>query len=304
MHIVRADHIVLTVRDLPATIEWYHSVLGMTPLVFGDGRHALAFGSQKLNLHEAGREWPPHAAHPVPGSVDLCLISAVSLSDVQQHLRAVNVDVELGPVTRTGATGLITSIYLRDPDGNLVEVSTYDQGRPQAPDPYDLLPPVPTMALASDDISDGKPLADRHLHSGLGGANHSPALAWSGAPARTRGYAVTCYDPDAPTGSGFWHWLLVGLPAGCTGLATDAGRGDGEQLPPGTFHLRNDFGEPAYAGAFPPAGDPTHRYFFAVHALDTDDLGLTADASAGYAGFTITAHTLGRGVLRPTCRPE
>lgn len=276
----------------------------MRPVEFGDGRLALAFGDQKFNLHQAGRELQPHATRPTPGSADLCLVSAVPLAEVQRRLRALSVPVELGPVARTGATGPITSVYLRDPDGNLVEVSTYDAGRPQAPDPYDLLPPVPAITLTSEDISDGQPLATRHLHAALGGAGQSPALAWSGAPARTRGYAVTCYDPDAPTGSGFWHWLLLGLPDGCTSLPRDAGHGDGTHLPPGAVQLRNDFGEPAYSGAFPPAGDPTHRYLFAVHALDVDRLDLTPNASPGYAGFVITAHTIARGVSRPTFRRD
>ncbi|GAA4512665.1 hypothetical protein GCM10023191_078740 [Actinoallomurus oryzae] len=302
MHIVRADHLVLTVRDIPATVEWYSTVLGMRPVTFGEGRQALTFGGQKLNLHQAGRELEPKAAHPAPGSADLCLISAVALADVQEHLRALAVPIELGPTARTGAAGPITSIYLRDPDENLVEISTYDSGRPQAPDPYDLLPPVAALTVHSLDIADGQPLTEPHIHDSLGGGNQSPELAWTGAPEGTRGYAVTCYDPDAPTGSGFWHWILLGLPATCTRLPGDAGRGDGGHLPADALHLRNDFGTHAYGGAAPPAADPTHRYVFAVHAVDTDDLGLTPDASAGYAGFILTTRTLARGVLRPTYR--
>jgi catechol 2,3-dioxygenase-like lactoylglutathione lyase family enzyme len=226
MRIARADHLVLTVADLDATLAWYQQVLGMRPVTFAGGRHALTFGTQKLNLHRAGHELQPHAAHPAPGTVDLCLISCVPLTEVQQHLSANGVPIELGPVTRTGATGTITSLYVRDPDANLVEIATYDNGRLQAPDPYDLLPPVPAFTLTSADIADDRP--------------------------------------------------------------------------DGAFHLRNDFGTHAYAGAAPPPGDPAHRYLFAVHALDTDDLGLDAHASTGYAGFTITAHTLARAVLRPT----
>ncbi|MFI7209339.1 YbhB/YbcL family Raf kinase inhibitor-like protein [Micromonospora aurantiaca (nom. illeg.)] len=181
-------------------------------------------------------------------------------------------------------------------------MATYDSGRPQAPDPYDLLPPVPAFTLSSPDITDGQPMTARHAHTSAGGDNHSPTLTWHGAPEGTRGYAVTCYDPDAPTGSGFWHWLLLGLPATCTALPVDAGRGDGGHLPDGAFHLRNDFGAHTYAGAAPPPGDPAHRYLFAVHALDTDNLGLDRHASTGYAGFILTAHTLARAVLRPTYR--
>lgn len=298
MHIVRADHLVLTVRDIEATVAWYRAVLGMRPVTFGKGRWALTFGNQKLNLHQAGREFEPKAATPTPGSADLCLISGVALADVRQRLEDLGVPVEEGPVARTGATGRITSLYVRDPDGNLVEVAAYDSGRPRSPDPYDLLPPVAALNLSSPDVADGQPLAPAHVHAELGGGDRSPELSWGGAPEATRGYAVTCFDPDAPTGSGFWHWILLGLPAGRTRLPADAGRTGG--LPDGAFHLRNDFGDRAYGGAAPPAGDPAHRYLFAVHALDTADLGLQADASAGYAGFTLTAHTLARGVLRPT----
>lgn len=300
MRITRADHFVLTVRDISATIGWYRTVLGMQPIVFGEGRHALAFGNQKFNLHQAGRELEPKASAPTPGSADLCLISAVPLDEVQAHLHTLGVPIELGPVARTGATGPITSLYLRDPDQNLIEVSAYDAGRPQAPDPYDLLPPVPLIKLASDDIADGEGLDVRHIHDGIGGGNQSPALSWSGAPAATRGFAITCYDPDAPTGSGFWHWLLLGLPADCTSLPAGAGNGEGVHLPTGASHLHNDFGQAAYGGAYPPAGDPQHRYLFALHALDTEDLGLEPTSPAGYARFVLTAHTIARGVLHPT----
>ena len=125
MRIARADHFVLTVRDIEATVDWYRTVVGMQPTVFGDGRRALAFGTQKLNLHQAGRELEPKAAAPAPGAADLCLISAVPLDEVQAHLHTLGVPVELGPVARTGATGPITSVYLRDPDQNLIELSNY-----------------------------------------------------------------------------------------------------------------------------------------------------------------------------------
>jgi catechol 2,3-dioxygenase-like lactoylglutathione lyase family enzyme len=125
MHLAGIDHLVLTVRDVDATSAWYARVLGMEPVTFGAGRRALSFGGQKLNLHQAGAEIAPHAATPAPGSADLCLISAVPLDEVVAHLRAEGVAIEEGPVPRTGARGPITSIYLRDPDGNLIEVSTY-----------------------------------------------------------------------------------------------------------------------------------------------------------------------------------
>jgi Raf kinase inhibitor-like YbhB/YbcL family protein len=300
MRIIRADHLVLTVADVPATVGWYQQVLGMRHVTFADGRHALAFGQQKLNLHQAGRELEPKAARPLPGTADLCLISATTLSDVLAHLRACAVTVEQGPVARTGATGPITSLYVRDPDGNLIEIATYDAGRPQAPDPYDLLPAVPAFTLSSPDLHEDRPLGLRHVHPIAGGGGHSPTLTWHGAPTGTRGYTVTCYDPDAPTGSGFWHWVLINLPAGCTRLPFGAGSGDGTHLPTGAHHLRNDFGTPSYGGAAPPPGDPAHRYLFAVHALDADVLDLAPHASTGQAGLTLTRHTIARAVLRLT----
>ena len=123
MDIDAIDHLVLTVRDLPASIAFYTRVLGMRELTFGDNRKALAFGQCKLNLHLAGHEFEPKAATPMPGSVDLCLLTRTPLDAVVQHLATHRVSVEAGPVERTGATGPILSVYVRDPDGNLVELS-------------------------------------------------------------------------------------------------------------------------------------------------------------------------------------
>jgi Raf kinase inhibitor-like YbhB/YbcL family protein len=170
--------------------------------------------------------------------------------------------------------------------------------RATAPDPYDILPPKPAFELVSDDIADGQPLDIRHAHTSIGGANLSPHLRWSGFPLQTRGFVVTCFDPDAPTGSGFWHWILVGLPADTTELPTGAGA-PGE-LPKGAFHVRNDYGEQSYGGSAPPAGDIPHRYVFAVHAIDTDDLGLNPSVSPAVVGFNLAFHTLARAVLRTT----
>jgi catechol 2,3-dioxygenase-like lactoylglutathione lyase family enzyme len=119
------DHLVLTVADVDRTVSFYARVLGMEPVTFGAGRRALRFGHHKLNLHQAGRELEPKARQPTPGSADLCLITTTPLDRVLDHLRAHGVPVEEGPVARTGATGPITSVYFRDPDGNLVEVCTY-----------------------------------------------------------------------------------------------------------------------------------------------------------------------------------
>jgi catechol 2,3-dioxygenase-like lactoylglutathione lyase family enzyme len=118
------DHLVLTVRDVDETCRFYHRVLGMEPITFGDGRRALRFGRQKFNLHAAGAEIAPHAARPVPGSADLCLVTDAASGDVVAHLEACGVAVEQGPVGREGATGALSSVYFRDPDGNLVEVGT------------------------------------------------------------------------------------------------------------------------------------------------------------------------------------
>ena len=121
----RIDHIVLTVADVDATVAFYTRVLGMTDVTFGAGRRALAFGTQKINLHAAGREYVPHARRPAAGSADFCLITRTPIADAMAHVRACGVEIEEGPVTRTGATGPIASFYFRDPDGNLVEVSNY-----------------------------------------------------------------------------------------------------------------------------------------------------------------------------------
>ena len=123
MRIEVLDHLVLTVADIDRTRDFYERTLGMEPVVFGEGRHALAFGAQKINLHEAGREFEPKAATPTPGSADLCFLTNVSVAEVVEHLEANGVEIVEGPVRRTGATGPITSVYFRDPDGNLLEVS-------------------------------------------------------------------------------------------------------------------------------------------------------------------------------------
>jgi len=128
MRVQRIDHVVLTVADIDKTIAFYQRVLGMNAVSFGEGRRALAFGDQKLNLHQAGREFEPKADRPTPGSADLCLITRVPLPDVMAHLAACGVPIIGGPVQKTGATGPIRSVYFRDPDRNLIEVSNYERG--------------------------------------------------------------------------------------------------------------------------------------------------------------------------------
>jgi catechol 2,3-dioxygenase-like lactoylglutathione lyase family enzyme len=125
MRIDRLDHLVLTVRDIAATCDFYSQVLGMEVVIFGDNRKALRFGQQKINLHEASHEFEPKAAQPTPGSADICFISSEPLDAIIAHLQASNVDIIEGPVQRTGAIGEMKSIYLRDPDGNLIEISNY-----------------------------------------------------------------------------------------------------------------------------------------------------------------------------------
>ena len=125
MEIDHLDHLVLTVKSIPATCEFYARVLGMEVVTFGGNRQALAFDTQKINLHEAGKEWEPKAHCPTPGSADLCFITLAPLADVVEHLRRCGIEIIEGPVKRTGATGSITSVYFRDPDLNLIEVSNY-----------------------------------------------------------------------------------------------------------------------------------------------------------------------------------
>lgn len=121
------DHIVLTVKSIDATVDFYQQVLGMTVISFGEknSRKALAFGSVKINIHQAGKEFEPKAFKPTPGSADICLISDIAIEKIVNHLRALKINIEEGPVNRTGALGPIISVYFRDPDGNLIEISNY-----------------------------------------------------------------------------------------------------------------------------------------------------------------------------------
>lgn len=127
MKIDRIDHLVLTVRDVDATSQFYARVLHMEPVIFAGGRRALSFGHQKLNLHPADAPISPHASHPTPGAADLCFITYTPITEVVAHLQSLGVSIEEGPVRRTGATGPITSVYFRDPDANLIEVSEYER---------------------------------------------------------------------------------------------------------------------------------------------------------------------------------
>jgi Raf kinase inhibitor-like YbhB/YbcL family protein len=171
----------------------------------------------------------------------------------------------------------------------------------RAPLPYDFLPPVPSFAVASDDVAQGVQMTDRQVYNSFGmtGENVSPQLSWSGFPEEAKGFAVTCYDPDAPTGSGFWHWIVIDVPVSVTSLPAGAGSATGQSLPEGAFHVRNDYGTKDFGGAAPPAGDEPHRYVFAVHALDVETLGIDSDVSPAVAGFNLRFHTIARGLLVP-----
>lgn len=169
--------------------------------------------------------------------------------------------------------------------------------RPVAPNPYDLLPAVASFTVTSADVTDGAPLKDDQVAS-LG--NTSPQLEWSGAPEGTKSYCVTCFDPDAPTPCGFWHWSVVDIPADVTSLPTGAGAEGGEALPTGAYMLRNDGGSAAFMGAAPPEGDQVHRYFYVVHAVGEETLGIDENASNAVMNFNLAFKTLGRAIIHGT----
>jgi Raf kinase inhibitor-like YbhB/YbcL family protein len=168
--------------------------------------------------------------------------------------------------------------------------------RPLAPDPYELLPSVGSFTVTSSDVADGVQLGEEFTFAG---GNLSPQLSWSGFPAATRGFVVTCFDPDAPTPSGFWHWVVVGLGSGTTELPRGAGAEGDACLPDGAFHCRSDFGSKAYGGAAPPPGDRPHRYYFVVHAIDVERLDVDSDASPAVVSFNLAFHTLARAIITP-----
>jgi len=165
----------------------------------------------------------------------------------------------------------------------------------RAPNPYEFLPEKPSFELTSDDVSAEATMPEAHIFDGFGltGGNTSPHLRWSGAPEGTAGYVVSVFDPDAPTGSGFWHWVVVNLPADVNELPTGAGSGDAALPGSGAFHVRSDYGTHGYGGPAPLAGLKRHRYIFTVHALDAP-LEVTPDVSAAVIGFNLYFHTLAR----------
>ena len=168
--------------------------------------------------------------------------------------------------------------------------------RPVSPDPYELLPSVPSFTVTSDDVTDGQPLKDDQVAAQ---GNTSPQLSWSGAPEGTKSFTETCFDPDAPTPSGFWHWVLVDLPADVTNLDTGAGA-EGADLPGQAFMVKNDGGQHGFMGAAPPEGDQVHRYFFVVHAVTEESLGVDENASPAVVSFNLAFKTAGRAIVTGT----
>ncbi|QGY41959.1 kinase inhibitor [Pseudodesulfovibrio cashew] len=157
------------------------------------------------------------------------------------------------------------------------------------------------FSLSSPTLQDGKSLPGEHILNGFGcsGGNVSPALAWHNAPDGTKSFALTVYDPDAPTGSGWWHWVVFNIPATATGLEAGAGSEDGH-LPEGAVQSRTDFGQPGYGGACPPEGHGDHRYVFTIYALDVEKLDLAPDSSAAMVGFFLGGHTLAKASITAT----
>jgi Raf kinase inhibitor-like YbhB/YbcL family protein len=174
-------------------------------------------------------------------------------------------------------------------------------------DPFERLPEVPSFTVSSTSVKDGQALPVAQM-SGVfgvsGGRDASPQLSWSGAPAGTRSYAVTMYDPDAPTMSGFWHWAVANIPATVTSLPEGAGDEGGTGLPPSAIQYPNDARAVRFIGAAPPAGHGAHRYFVTVHALDVEDIGLDADNTPALLGFTMFGHVLARATLIGTAEIE
>jgi Raf kinase inhibitor-like YbhB/YbcL family protein len=174
-----------------------------------------------------------------------------------------------------------------------------DSNRP--PLTFAFFPDVAAFDVSSDDVADGEMLTNAQVANFMGysGENLSPQLSWSGFPAEAKSFAVTVHDPDAPTGSGFWHWLAVNIPADVNELATGAGSEGSDTLPEGVLQLRNDAGTRGYVGAAPPSGDTAHRYVHTVHALDVEQLDVAADSSAAIVGFNLRFHAIGRAQIVP-----
>lgn len=172
-----------------------------------------------------------------------------------------------------------------------------------ANDPLARLNDVPTFTISSTDVADGQELPAEARSGRMelpGGKDVSPQLSWSGFPEGTKSFAVTCFDPDAPTQSGWWHWAVFNLPVDCTELPTDAGNPDDPKLPAGAITLNNDAGYPGFLGAAPPQGHGDHRYYFMVHAVDVETLDVDPGATPAVLGFNLYFHSIGRAYLAAT----
>lgn len=166
------------------------------------------------------------------------------------------------------------------------------------PSPYDALPALPSFSLTSTDIEDGKRLPDALRAEQAGGKDQSPQLAWSGFPEGTKSFAVTMYDPDAPTASGFWHWAVYNIPVDVTSLETGAGSPDGAKLPKGAITMHNEYRQKQYSGCAPPKGHGPHRYYFVVHAVGVDELEIPDGATPAILGFNLFMQGVGRAILQ------
>ena len=168
-------------------------------------------------------------------------------------------------------------------------------------DPYAELPRLPTFSVTSTDVADGETLPKAQVSGilGAGGEDISPQLSWSGFPDGTRSFAVTVYDPDAPTAAGFWHWAVADIPASVTSLDSGAGDDTASRLPAGAVQLANDVGLKRYVGAGPPPGHGVHHYYVVVHAVDVESLGLPEGATPTYLGFNLFSHALARATIVP-----
>ena len=167
-------------------------------------------------------------------------------------------------------------------------------------DPYARMRPVPSFTLRSADIQDGEPLPAEQFAEAAGGSNRSPQLSWEGFPEGTKSFVVTCFDPDAPTGSGFWHWAVANLPASVHELPAGAGTPGSELIPDGAVTLPNEQREPAFTGAAPPSGTGVHHYWFVVHALGVEHVEVDPDATPAVLGFMMRDAVLARAILVAT----